>query len=495
MHELIVPDEMNKADRLAILNGKTEISLMEAAGHAVARAALSLLRGQGPVLIVCGTGNNGGDGFVAARYLAEYGIKADIFIAGDEKKIEGAAALALAAANARRLHAFPDPENYALAIDALFGAGLDRDITGKTADLIEAIDRSGTPVLAVDLPSGIDGRTGKVRGVAMKATQTVTFFRYKPGHFLLPGRLYCGKRHLADIGIDTAVLAGISVEACLNAPALWREHYPIPSFASHKYTRGHTLVISGPATMTGAARLLATAALRTGSGLVTMASPAEALPVHAAHLTSVMLQKADTPQDVAAILADRRFTCTALGPGLPVGATTRAMVLAVLAENRACVLDAGALSSFETQPDALFKAIGSRTAPVILTPHEGEFTALFGEGGKDASKIERAKEAAKRSGATVILKGADSVAAATDGKASLADNAPPWLATAGSGDVLAGIAAGLLAQGMPAFEAASAAVWLHGDAAERLGPGLVSSDLDEGLRLAIRTLIRDFPPA
>ena len=388
-----------------------------------------------------------------------------------------------------------------LVVDALFGAGLARDIEGPAKVAIGRVNawaqENGGPVLAVDVPSGVDGASGAIRGVAIAAAETVTFFRLKPGHILMPGRALCGRLVLEDIGIPAQVLDDIAPLTRLNTPALWLNALPRPSLAGHKYARGHALVVSGPIAQTGAARLCARGALRVGAGLVTVATPREALPIHAAALTAIMTCVADDAAGLSDILADRRKNAVAIGPGLGFGAGTRALVLTALAAPgpppdappRGIVLDADALTSFADTPDALFAAIKASGMTVILTPHEGEFVKLFGASvDGTAAKPARTRAAAAASGAIVLLKGPDTVVATPDGRAAIAASDAPWLATAGSGDVLAGFVAGLLAQRMPAFEAAAAAVWLHAEAARRFGPGLISEDLPEVLPGVLRDL-------
>jgi hydroxyethylthiazole kinase-like uncharacterized protein yjeF len=490
MHELLTAAEMAEADRRTIAAGTPGMTLMEAAGAAVADAAAALSP-DGPVLVVAGPGNNGGDGFVAARRLAAAGRAVTVALFGDPARLRGDAAIArdrwpgptLPGAG---LHdAEPLPEA-ALVIDALFGAGLDRAVDGPAAALVAAMN-AGPPVLAVDLPSGLDADTGRPLGVAVRATATVTFFRKKPGHLIYPGRALCGRLILAEIGIPATLLAELGPRAFENGPALWRHALRPPTPEDHKFRRGHALVVSGPMSRTGAARLAAGAALRAGAGLVTLASPASALAVNAAHLTAVMLARVDTADELAERLADPRLTAVALGPGLGAGAGERALVQAALAAPPAAVLDADALTVWAGAPGDLFAFIAARTAPVILTPHDGEFARLFPDL-TDAPKPARARAAAARSGATVVIKGADTTIAAPDGRLAINSNASPWLATAGSGDVLAGIAAGLLAQGLPGFEAAAAAVWLHGAAGAEAGPGLTAEDLSAALRPVLRRL-------
>ena len=491
MNELLSTSEMAEADRLTIAGGVAGITLMENAGRAVADAAATL--GLGRVLVVAGPGNNGGDGFVVARLLAERGHDVRVAFAGDRARLKGDAALAAGRWSGKTVAADPVAVGDCdLIVDALFGAGLDRDVEGLPRAVIEAINAAGMPVVAVDLPSGINGNSGAVMGVAVKATQTLTFFRRKPGHLLLPGRLHCGPVSVADIGIPASVLATIKPKTFANDPGLWSSAFPMPRPEGHKYTRGHAVVVSGGLSTTGAARLAARAALRAGAGLVTLASPREALSVNAAASLAVMVRPVDGATELAAFLEDKRRNAVVLGPGGGVGEAMRAQVFAALKSGAAAVLDADALTSFADDPAALFAAIAIRPErPVVLTPHAGEFYSRFNMIDKKhnvSNKLEKVAAAAKESKAIVLLKGADTVVAAPDGRASIAQNAPPYLSTAGAGDVLAGMIAGLIAQGMTAFEAASAAVWLHGEAANAFGPGLIAEDLTEALPAVYRRL-------
>jgi hydroxyethylthiazole kinase-like uncharacterized protein yjeF len=487
--------EMAEADRLTISGGVSGIDLMEKAGRAVADAVARYPLGT-RVVVVAGPGNNGGDGFVAARLLADRGYPVRVMLVGEPAKLKGDPALA--AQRWSRPIEQPSPEPIAPAgvlVDALFGAGLDRPVEGAARVMIDAMNAAGVPIVAVDLPSGINGSSGAVMGVAVKATESVTFFRKKPAHVLLPGRLHCGRVTVADIGIPASVLRTVGPQMFLNRPELWGARFPVPRTDGHKYARGHAVVVSGGLASTGAARLAARGALRAGAGLVTIASPREAVAVNAAANLAVMVRQADGPDALTAFLADHRLNAVVLGPGGGVGPMLRELVHAALSGERAAVLDADALTSFSDLPEALFAAIAARgRAPTVLTPHEGEFARLFSkteERSDNTSKLSRARGAAVVSGATVLLKGPDTVVAAPDGRASIADNAPPWLATAGSGDVLAGFVAGLLAQGMPAFEAASAAVWLHGEAGQDAGPGLIAEDLPEAMPRIYRRLFSE----
>jgi hydroxyethylthiazole kinase-like uncharacterized protein yjeF len=490
MNELLSPALMAEADRLTIAAGTPGIDLMERAGRAVADAVRQAMpKGGRSIAILCGPGNNGGDGFVAARILREQGFDVVAGLLGDRAKLTGDAALAADAWTGRLTSAaLVDLNKADIAVDALFGAGLARDLDGRARATVERLNfwhaTTGRKVIAVDVPSGVDGETGAIRGVAVDADVSVTFFRLKPGHLLMPGRSNCGRVILEQIGIEATVLETIKPQCFFNAPELWTKALPRPRVDGHKYTRGHALVLSGPLHRTGAARLSARAALRAGAGLVTLLSPPEALAVNAAHLTAIMLASCEDASQLSSILADARLNAIVLGPALGVGAATRDLVLAALASGhgRAIVLDADALTSFADQREALFAAIRAHDGPVVLTPHDGEFARLFDPQG---SKPQRALRAAQASGATILLKGPDTVVA----RMSIATDLPPSLATAGSGDVLAGIVCGLLAQSMPVLEAVSAAVWMHGAAARPFGPGLIAEDLPEALPSVWRDLV------
>jgi ADP-dependent NAD(P)H-hydrate dehydratase / NAD(P)H-hydrate epimerase len=462
MDELLTPDDMARADAAAIAGGIPGLALMEAAGRAVARAAMRRFR---PVrtLVLAGPGNNGGDGYVIARLLDQAGWP--VAVAALAPPRPGSDAAAVAARWRGPMVAFSAAEaaRAGLVVDAVFGAGLSKPVAGLAAEVLRAV---AAPVVAVDVPSGVDGETGAVRGFAPQAALTVTFFRLKPGHLMYPGRALCGEVVLADIGLPAAVLAGIAPRAFRNGPELWR--LPVPGADAHKYARGHVAVVAG-AGMTGAARLVARAARRAGAGLLTMLAPdAATAAVLRAGDPGVMVSEAG----LLAVLADARIGTWVVGPGLPPDGATRALLRQVVKAGRQVVADAGALRAAAGDPAALAGA-------AVLTPHAGEFAAVFGPPGDDRPAAARA--AAAGTGAVVVLKGADSIIAAPDGRIAINANAPPWLATGGTGDVLAGIVAGLLAQGMPPFEAACAACFLHGEAAMRIGPGLVAEDIADHL--------------
>lgn len=482
---IITPEDMGRIDRAAAASGLSSYGLMERAGQAVAASALRRFPGALRFAVLCGPGNNGGDGYVAARALRDAGAAVAVYAQGDPASLKGDAATAFARfwGTAAPLADYaPRPGD--VVIDALFGAGLSRDVPEDVVRTIKAVRRSILPVLAVDLPSGVDGRTGQVLGAAFEAVATVTFMCRKPAHLMLPGRALAGALDVFDIGIPARILARHAQHMRVNTPAVWRLALPAQTGATHKYVRGHLAVFSGPASATGAARLSATAGLRAGAGLVTVLSPHDALPANAAHLTGVMLKAVDGGKDLANLLEDERLKTFVLGPGF--GDTDKArQYVRLIAEGgrRRLVLDADGITAFRDDPETLFPLFAGGEPRLVLTPHDGEFARLFPDLSRDKtlSKIERAQKAAARSNGAVILKGADTVIAAADGRVLLNENAPPWLATAGSGDVLAGIVGAHLAQGMPAFEAAASAVWRHGEAGRAAGDGLTAEDLPRAI--------------
>ena len=461
-HELLTPAEMSRVDRTAIDLGHPVAELMEAAGAAVAdtiRRRFSPCR----VLVLCGPGNNGGDGYVAARRLAQIGWPVAVAAAAPSRGD--------AIAAATRWHGPIVPFGIAeaarvdLVIDAVFGAGLQRDVAPDISAILAVARR----IVAVDVPSGLDGATGTMRGKVTPAALTVTFFRKKPGHVLLPGRELCGALVLADIALPATVLQTVASRCWQNHPSLWQ--LPRPNPDDHKYTRGHVTILGG-ATMTGAARLAAAAARRAGAGMLTIASSAGAAGIYRTGAPGVLV---DTT-DIASLLGDARRTVWVCGPGMGIAAAQAALPL-LLASGRQIVVDADAITACAGNPVALRGA-------TVLTPHVGEFTRAFGLPGAD--RIASVRAAAAQTGAVVLLKGADTIIAAPDGRVAINANAPPWLATAGAGDVLAGLIAGLLAQGMPAWDATCAAAWLHGAAATTCGPGLIAEDLPAAIAACLR---------
>ena len=475
---LLSVSEMYEADKGAVSTGIASETLMENAGKAVAEAIEDRWEKRS-VTILCGPGNNGGDGFVVARHLGGAGWQVRVALLGDVGALKGDAKT-----NAGRWKGKIEPlstavlEDAELVVDALFGAGLSRDIKGTVCEVMEAIgDR---PVVAVDVPSGVDGDSGAIRGMALHAHLTITFFRRKPGHLLLPGRTHCGETLVADIGIPDTVLTDIAPALAANDPNIWAARFPWPRLEDHKYSRGHA-VITGGCHLTGAARLAARSAQRVGAGLVTAIVPSEALLVYKITLSTALVHAFPDTASFAEYVGERRVTACLVGPGNGISGTQE-RVLAALRIEKPVVLDADALTVFENATPLLTEAI---TGPCVLTPHDGEFARLFDTQG---DKLTRVRRAAAQSGAVVVLKGADTVIAAPDGRAVINDNAPPDLATGGSGDVLSGLVTGLLAQRQDPFVAACTAVWLHGAAAAAFGPGLVADDVIETLPGVLRLL-------
>lgn len=482
---LLTPDEMGTADRLTIEAGTPGYQLMQQAGERIVELIDDAFSYARNIYVVCGPGNNGGDGFVAAQRLKENGKSVSLCLLGDAGNLSGDAALAHADWSGETLS--PDLislEGSDLIIDALFGAGLSRPVKGEASLLIDRMNENPAEIIAVDLPSGIDGRSGQVQGNAVEADASVTFFRKKPGHLLLPGRIHCGQVYVGNIGIEEDVLDKQAINLFENAPRLWEDFFPRPGVTAHKYSRGHAYVISGPELATGASRLTAQAALRAGAGLVSIAGDEPALLVHAAHVTAIMLKTADTPGALAKILEDERITAIALGPALGKDELSRDYLKVAMSSGRPLVLDADALSII-AEHESILKRLSDLPTTAVLTPHEGEFQRLFPDLTDVKSRVERVRAAAVRCGAVLVLKGPDSVIASPDGFAAINANAPPWLATAGSGDTLTGIITGLIAQGMAPFEAACAGVWLHGEAGNVCGPALIADDLQYGLKAVL----------
>jgi hydroxyethylthiazole kinase-like uncharacterized protein yjeF len=472
--------QMNAADRLTMAAGTPGSLLMQRAGEAVAQELVRRWTPR-PVSVLCGPGNNGGDGFVIAVRLAQSGWTVRVALLGDITSLRGDAQH-----HARRWTGSVEPltprviDDAELVVDSLFGSGLSRRLDSQVTDTLTCATRRGIPVIAVDVPSGVMGDSGEDWGAAAAAC-TVTFARKKPGHLLLPGRDLCGDIVVADIGIPQAVIDSLPIDTWENTPDLWREELPQLRAAGNKYSRGHALLCGGYP-MTGAARMAARAAARIGAGLTSIAVPEKAFAIYASALTSIMVQPLSQDQDFAALLKDPRYTAFSIGPGAGVSDATRQRALTLLQTGRPVVLDADAISVFSSCADELFQAI---RGPCVITPHDGEFKRIFDPSG---DKLARARRAARRSGAVVVLKGADTVIAAPDGRAIINGNAPATLATAGSGDVLGGIILGLLAQGMDAFPAAAAGVWMHGAAAAAFGPGLLGEDLPDLLPGVLKLL-------
>jgi NAD(P)H-hydrate epimerase len=447
---------------------------MERAGLAVADETARLARSRGRVAVLCGPGNNGGDGFIVAAALKKAGWPVRVACLVKKNALKGDAALA-----AKHWDGEPEALNSnlslkdtGLVVDAVFGTGFSRALEPELVTLFDKIRARKIPSAAIDLPSGLDASTGLAAAGTLEAKLTVTFCRKKIGHLLLPGRALCGKIALAAIGIPDQAVAANAAQVFENEPPLWLKDFPRPKIDAHKFERGHT-VIYGGSLRTGAACLAAAAAQRIGAGLVTVASRPDALALYCGYRASIMTEPWMTADEFRALLRDERKNAVVLGPGGGVDDALRDSTRSVLALNKKAVFDADFFTAFKDGA----KEFSGKLSPArhVLTPHEGEFERFFGV--LEGHKLERAQKAARAAQAIVVLKGADTVIAAPDGLAAINANAPPSLATAGSGDVLAGFIAGLVAQGMPPFQAACASVWLHGETARIFGFGLTAEDI------------------
>ncbi len=491
--EILTTAEMAAVDQAAIRNGISIDRLMLAAGRAVAEAVVGHSPPPTPITVLCGPGNNGGDGYVAATVLSDRGYAVDIFAKAHPKEGVAASAATLWKGPIQPLSAFM-PQSDGVVIDALYGAGLSRPIAGEEADALSRLQHSGATIFAIDVPSGLHGDTGQPMGPCVQAHRTITFFKTKPGHLLWPGRGLCGDLAVADIGLkaDDAAQA-LPSQLFRNTPALWQSLLPAPSRDIHKYTRGHCLVVSGQELQTGASRLAATAALNNGAGAVTITGDRDALRIHAAHVTAIMLREAPTPEAFAELIGQARFAAAIIGPSAGVGEPTLARIQAARRISLPLVLDADALTSLVGHVESFRKA-GGESHCCVMTPHAGEFARLFApllamDPGfaalpeiTQASKVEQARAAARVAHCVIVYKGVDTVIAAPDGRAAINTNAGPELATAGSGDVLSGLIGAHLACRMPAFEAAAAAVWLHGALGAGIGIGLTADRLAAEVR-------------
>ena len=464
--EILTVAETAAADQAAIADGVSGVTLMERAGEGVADAILARYQ-PGPTRVVVGPGNNGGDGYVVARHLKAAGWPVRIEALAPPRTADAQSMSALWNGPVEPLSTRAADD--ALVVDALFGAGLDRPLGADAARLARALAAAKMPVVSIDTPSGVAGDTAQsLGGESFRAELTVTFHRRKPAHALQPGRALCGEIVVVDIGLGQT-----PAKLFENTPELWLGRFPWPGLTAHKHTRGRLMVVSGDAWSTGAARLAARAGLRVGAGLVTLLSPPEALMVNASHLEAVMLRPFETELELEELVAEAE--CVVIGPAAGVSEITLSNVLALAKTGAALVVDADALTVFSDDPTELF---GVLDRDDVLTPHPGEFERVFpGLLNGSPDRITATRAAARRTQSVVLLKGADTVIAAPDGRAAVNLNGSQWLATAGSGDVLAGFIGGLIAQGMPSFEAACAGAWIHADCADHFGPGLISEDL------------------
>lgn len=481
--EILTSEQMQKADQLTIEAGTAGFKLMERAGAGVSALVKSKYKGR-KILVLCGPGNNGGDGFVVASLLKKEGFAVRVACLVKASTLKGDAARAAkgwkgAVLSFEKLIVGLDD----VIVDAVFGIGFARKLEKTVATNFDQIKNSGNPVIAVDVPSGVNGSTGEADPHALQATHTVTFFRKKLGHVLLAGMALCGEVKVINIGIVDKTLDKTGYTAVENHPDLWKAHIHPKAPADNKYDYGHVLVFGG-GRLTGAACMAAHAALRVGAGLCTISSPPEAANVYRSYLPNIMVEQRSGTASFHSQMSDTRRNAIIIGPGAGVedAEGLRQAVLDVCRDGRPCVLDADALTVFGGDPDILLKALGPHC---VLTPHEGEFGRIFPDL-KSGIKTERAKAAAKKSGAIILLKGADTVIAAPDGRLVVSTNAPPDLATGGAGDVLAGLLAGLLARHVPTFEAACAAAWIEGRAASLFGTGLMATDLFDQIPAVLR---------
>lgn len=483
---LLTSNEMRSCEKFSFFNNQAPYLLMKKAGAAVVDQIEKHKKKKGSALVLIGPGNNGGDGWIAAQGLQLRGWNVICAPIIDPSRLKGNALRAYKSFTGP-ICAFPKNLNkFDVIVDALFGAGLSKPIAGTAYNWIKKVNKSKPYKIAVDIPTGICSDTGQMLGVAFKADLTVTFFRKKRGHVLGKGLEYSGEVVVAPIGMPNKIINKIDVRVFDNCPALWKSKIPRPISSSYKHKRGHTLVFGGRADMSGAGRLAGYAALRIGSGLVTMLVPEMDLAVYAQKQMALMAKGYNNYQTVLNFIGSKNFTAFIVGPGNGVGLSTRQHAFAVLRTKQPAVLDADALTSFKDAPIALFKTLHENA---VLTPHLGEFLALFPDLDPINDKIAAAMKAAKRTNSIVLLKGPDTVISSPNGVSFVNSHSSPYLATAGSGDVLAGIIAGLMAQGMRPFDAACSGAWLHGEAALRCGPGLIAEDLLNGIPKVLKKLV------
>jgi ADP-dependent NAD(P)H-hydrate dehydratase / NAD(P)H-hydrate epimerase len=489
MTAILACDEVRACEARAVEAGISLWDLMRKAGQACADV-LHAEFPEGRVVVLAGPGNNGGDAFVAAQRLVDLERSVTLYELGGATRTEEGAE---ASRHWTGVHAPLEDLRIAqgdVVLDGLFGAGLSRALSGEAAFAAEQVNASGAKIVAIDVPSGVNGDTGAVSGPAIRADVTVTFCAKKPAHVLQPAASLCGEIVVAQIGFGDFVAEAGGGRLVENSPALWSHALNWPEATSHKHQRGRLAVVTGGVANTGAARLAARAGLRVGAGVVTLLCPPAALVVVAKAVEAVMTASFADTSELVALTA--KSSAIVIGPAAGVTPTTRANVEALAKAGRHLVLDADALTVFAGQADALS---GILSAPAVLTPHTGEFERLF-PGLLDGSKnkVEAVRTAAAQVNAVVLLKGPDTVIAEPAGRAVVNTHATPFLATAGSGDVLAGIIGGLLAQGLDPFSAACVGAWMHGDAGLRAGPGLTAEDLDGALKETIGELYRaDLP--
>nr|WP_321252311.1 NAD(P)H-hydrate dehydratase [uncultured Ruegeria sp.] len=511
MTDLLTAAQMRAIELAAIESGKvTGLELMERAGQGVVEAIFEewpeLAKTSGRAVVLCGPGNNGGDGFVAARLLKEWGWEVDVFLYGDAAKLPHDARRnferwqSKSDVSVRKIDTLADdnlnfPSDLDLVIDGLFGTGLTRPFQGVFSLLANERVRDlsserGLRVVAIDIPSGLCADSGRVLGNVIQADLTVTFHDMKVGHMIGEGPANCGVVRAKSIGLERENNNRVVKLVLEESFRVSKEP------KDQKYSYGHALILSGGPGKTGAARLAARGALRIGAGLVTIGVPPAAQLEVAAQVTAVMLQLVEGADELSRVLKDGRLNALCLGPGMGLD-RARNLVPAALSAGRSTVLDADALTAFAEEPKALFDHLHENC---VLTPHGGEFARLFPEiaqkleevpdKGPAYSKVDATRDAAERAGCVVLFKGPDTVIATPHGRCSISsafyDRSAPWLATAGAGDVLAGFITGLMARGLGPMQAAEAAAWLHVECARQFGPGLIAEDLPEQLPFVLK---------
>ena len=471
---VVTAKEMYRAEDLGTKSGTTKLELMENACRSVV-SEISARWTPRKVLILCGPGQNGGDGLGVACLLRQRRWTVEVALDNPDKAFLGNAKIMAERWGGTYVDlASVQVEDYVLIIDALYGIGLNRALEGYLLKFFQKLNRHKIDVVAIDIPSGISADTGEVLGGCATAVLTITFGRPKCGHFLVPGKIFCGELIVADIGLKSSIFETTGQTTKLNGPDLWLDRMPFPESKMHKYDRGHAVVVGGGSeNSTGAGLLAAESALRAGAGLVTIAAPADGLQHYRSGSPSIMVESAEDGDRLDSILTDERKNVVLIGPGTGVTNKTLSWALRILSFPKKVVLDADALTCFSSDLEQLFELTSSDT---VLTPHDGEFNRLF-PNFSGGDKITRTRMAAQLSGAVIVYKGSDTIIADPEGSVVINSNAPATLASAGTGDVLSGIIAGFLAQGCSAFDASCIGVWCHGLAATKLGAGLISSDL------------------
>jgi len=487
---ILTNEEMAEADQMTIASGVPSIELMENAGKAVFNNIP--IKNIDRVLLLIGPGNNGGDGFVVARLLIEIGISVDIFFYNNGKISNDCKINKDKIDSQSFISEIRNYSSYSYVIDALFGTGFTRKIPSQLEKIFSIVKKNKIPVYAIDIPSGINGNSSIVNGDCLECVKTITFFNKKKCHYLYPGKNFCGEVIVEDIGIKTDVFKEMMPKIRNNNPELWIKEFPFPSSFDHKYSRGLLIINCGPIYKTGAARLAGRSAMRVGAGAVKLICDDEAAKVLEPQISVELISVVKEKNEIQQIFKDRKVSSILVGPGNGVNDETKSRTLLALAFVKHVVIDADAITCFEKNPKELFVDTYPHT---ILTPHEGEFRRLFGdEIASIEDKVVKTVEASKLAGSIVVLKGADTIIANPEGQAVINSSEAPYLATAGSGDVLAGIIASLVGDNkMSAFNAACAGTWIHSKLGELIGAGLIAEDLIDNIPLIIKKLqIHDY---